>query len=123
MNEWMNDQMNEWMNEWLTEWLNEWTNTEWPAGYVHKQWTATLFLRGCLDLIDLSMKRWAYKELTTEGSECSLQGRQDLKQSRHTCRRMQKLQPPRQLMLLSWHRLMHVQGKLWSGQGSNILEW
>ena len=24
---------------------------------IHKQWTATLFLRGCLDLIDLSMKR------------------------------------------------------------------
>ena len=41
------------------------------------------------------------QELTSDGSKDSLQGRQDLKQNGHTCRRMQKLQLPGHLMLLS----------------------
>lgn len=41
------------------------------------------------------------KELTAEGREGSLHGRQVLKYIGHLCRGMQKLEPPRRLMLLS----------------------
>ena len=41
------------------------------------------------------------QELTAEGREGSLHSRQVLKYIGHICRGMQKLEPPRRLMLLS----------------------